>query len=319
MATSILVVDDSHVERVLVEGLLCKNPEYRVQLAANGREALEAVRTSTPDLVVTDLVMPEMNGLELVRTMRRRHPAIPVILMTAFGDESIAVQALEAGAASYVPKAEKAERMMSAVERVMESAMANRSRERLAQCMLEYHCRFALPNDRRLIRALLAQIQQAMAGTEFGDMVERIRVSEALEEALLNAMYHGNLEISKEELARVRAELDDRILDRLVEERCREPHICNRRILVIAHITESEARFVVRDEGRGFKTLSLASEPTPDCLASGECRGMTLIRALMDKVTFNSAGNELVMLKRVQVATPGESERLETPTPGLQP
>ena len=43
MATSILVVDDSQVERVLVEGLLCKNPEYRVQLAANGREALEAI------------------------------------------------------------------------------------------------------------------------------------------------------------------------------------------------------------------------------------------------------------------------------------
>jgi len=88
------------VERVLVKGLLCKNPEYQVQLATNG---LEAIAAYTPDLVVTDLVMPEMDGLELVRTMRRRYPRVPVILMTAFGDESTAVGALEAGAASYIP------------------------------------------------------------------------------------------------------------------------------------------------------------------------------------------------------------------------
>ena len=109
MAVNILVVDDSLVERVLVEGLLRKDPTYQVQLAANGRVALEVLEKESPDLVVTDLVMPEMDGLELVRTMRNRYPTIPVILMTAYGDESTAVEALESGAASYVPKAQKAE------------------------------------------------------------------------------------------------------------------------------------------------------------------------------------------------------------------
>lgn len=105
MTTRILVVDDSPVERVLVEGLLCKNPDYTVELAADGREALAAIAANPPDLVVTDLVMPEMDGLELVRTMRSRCPRIPAILMTAYGDESTAVEALEAGAASYVSNA----------------------------------------------------------------------------------------------------------------------------------------------------------------------------------------------------------------------
>jgi CheY-like chemotaxis protein/anti-sigma regulatory factor (Ser/Thr protein kinase) len=303
-------VDDSQVEQVLVEGLLRKNPEYRVQLAENGHEALEMIAASAPDLVVTDLVMPEMDGLELVRVVRQRYPAIPIILMTAYGDESTAVEALETGAASYVPKAQKAERLMSAVERVMDFAAANRSREQLIRCMLEYHCRFALENDRRLIRTLVAQIQQVMARIGFGDNVECIRVSEALEEALLNAMYHGNLEISREELATVRAELDDHVLDRLVEERCRETRICERRILVVAHLTGTEARFVVRDEGRGFNAGSVASAPTADRFASGHGRGMTIIRSLMDEVTFNTAGNELVMRKCAQ-AVRGKSERME--------
>ena len=90
------------MERLLVEGLLRKNPDYRVELAENGKEALTKIAASPPDLVVTDLIMPEMDGLELVRTVRRRHPDIPVILMTAYGDETTVVDALEAGAASYV-------------------------------------------------------------------------------------------------------------------------------------------------------------------------------------------------------------------------
>ena len=299
MAISILVVDDSQVERVLVEGLLCANPEYQVRLAENGREALEMMASNPPDLVVTDLVMSEMDGLELVRTMRNRYPTIPAILMTALGDESTAVDALEAGAASYVPKAQKAERLLSAVERVADCAEANRSSERLAQCALEYHCRFALDNDRRLIRTFVAQVQQTMTGLGFDDTVERVRVGEALEEALLNAMYHGNLEVSSEELAKVRAEVDDHLLDRLVEERCRNPQMRQRRILVVVHITESEARFVIRDEGHGFNHVYGADAPTTECFSTGKSRGMTLIHSLMDEVTFNQAGNELVMRKRV--------------------
>ena len=72
MAITILVVDDSRVEQVLVEGLLCRNPAYRVRLANNGKEALAAIAARAPSLVVTDLVMPEMDGLELTRTVRQR-------------------------------------------------------------------------------------------------------------------------------------------------------------------------------------------------------------------------------------------------------
>jgi CheY-like chemotaxis protein len=313
MTVNILVVDDSHVERVLVEGLLRKNPEYRIQLAAHGREALRMIADQPPDVVITDLVMSEMDGLELVRRMRNRFPNIPVILMTAYGDESTAVQALELGAASYVPKVQKAERLMSAVERVTESASMNRSRRKLTRCMLEYHCRFSLENDRILIHALVNQIQEVMVNMDFGDTVERIRVGEALEEALLNAMYHGNLEITQDELAKVRAELDDRMLDRLVEERNKETRICERRILVITHVTSREVRFVVRDEGCGFSTATVAGARPTDSVASGQRRGMTLIRSIMDEVTFNTTGNELVMRKSIRTPVQ-ESDQLETAT-----
>ncbi len=67
------------------------------------------------DLVITDLMMPETNGLELVAAVRQLYPQVPVILMTAYGNESIAVEALERGAASYVPKSQQADRLSDTV------------------------------------------------------------------------------------------------------------------------------------------------------------------------------------------------------------
>ncbi len=304
--TKVLVVDDSPVERVLVEGLLRNNSDYTVQLAEDGRAALDSIAADPPDLVITDLVMPEMDGLELVRTVRERWPCIPVILMTAFGDEMTAVEALEAGAASYFSKAHKAERLLTSVQRVLDNALANRSHEHLTRRMLEYHCRFALENDRRLIRTFVAEIERMMAGMEFGNDVDRIRVGEALEEALLNAMFHGNLEIERQRLSDVRAELDDAKLEQLVAERNQDPAVASRRILVVAHLTKSESRFVIRDEGRGFDTESVTGDAVVGTATAAASRGMTLIRSLMDEVKFNNAGNELVIRKLLGTPEPAE-------------
>ncbi|MDA1049198.1 MAG: response regulator [Planctomycetota bacterium] len=299
MTTTILVVDDSPVERLLVESLLIRNPSYRVELAENGKEAMDKIDAAPPDLVVTDLLMPEMDGLELVRQVRRQYPDLPVILMTAYGDETTAIDSLDAGAASYVPKAKQAERLVETVDRVVGHALVQRNHERLRQCMLEYNGRFWLENDLSLIRALVDHVQQVMVDQEFGDTVERIRSGEALEEALLNAMYHGNLEIDEHELAKVRSELDDHLLCRLVDERCRDPHIGERRILVVVHLTPTDARFVIRDQGRGFSTSFVASRKATDRFEQGAGRGLTLIESLMDEVSYNAHGNELTMHKHL--------------------
>ncbi len=296
MTTKILVVDDSLVERLLVEGLLARDPSYQVDLAESGQEALEKIAASPPDLVLTDLVMPHLDGVELVRRVRRSYPTIPVILMTAYGDESTAVEALEAGAASYVPKAQRAERLIETVRRVAKHAAVDRCRERLSQCLSECHCRFALENDPDLIRELARQVRQMMAGVGFADMVERIRVGEALEEALLNAMYQGNLEINDRELTQIRSELDDSLLAKLLEERRSEPRIRERRIQVDVFIAPTEVRFTIRDQGRGFGAV-FAGGDDAERFEAGQWRGRTLIQSLMDEVAYDEANHELTMTK----------------------
>src|SRR5574340_1797592 len=127
---TILVVDDSAVDRRLVGGLLEEDHELSVEYAIHGREALERIENLVLDLIVTDLVMPEMDGLELVACVRRRFPLIPVILMTSRGSEEIAVRALQQGAASYVPKRSLAPNLLSTVRRMLAISSRERSHSR---------------------------------------------------------------------------------------------------------------------------------------------------------------------------------------------
>ena len=102
VAQNILVVDDElQITRVLRTTL--SGHGYRVQLAADGGEALEIMREWTPDLVITDLSMPNMGGLELCRRIREKSE-VPIIVLSVRGEEKTKIEALDSGADDYVTK-----------------------------------------------------------------------------------------------------------------------------------------------------------------------------------------------------------------------
>ena len=101
---TVLVVDDAAIDRRIIGAIIEQNLGWRVMYAEDGAAALAAMELEAPRVVVTDLRMPGMDGLELVAAIRAKFPGVPVVLMTAFGNEEIAMQALREGAASYVPK-----------------------------------------------------------------------------------------------------------------------------------------------------------------------------------------------------------------------
>jgi CheY-like chemotaxis protein len=81
----VLVVDDVAVDRHKAAAIIAQELGWRVTHADNGQAALEAVERERPDVVLTDLQMPEMDGLALVEALHVRHPFLPVVLMTAHG------------------------------------------------------------------------------------------------------------------------------------------------------------------------------------------------------------------------------------------
>src|SRR6185369_13260000 len=139
-----LIVDDSESERRLVVGMLENQPDFRVAYAGDGKAALAHFESALPDIVLTALHMPEMDGLELVTAIKADFPMIPVILMTAWGSEDIAAEALRRGAASYVPKKKLADVLVETITRVLSAASEDRTHSRLMHHLAECHAKFEL-------------------------------------------------------------------------------------------------------------------------------------------------------------------------------
>lgn len=295
---TVLIVDDSAVDRRLVQGLLDKQSGWNVDFAENGKDALSRLQANKPDIVVTDMQMPEMDGLDLVRAVRIHFTDLPVILMTGKGSESLAVEALEQGAASYVPKSQLSQMLPDVIEQVMALVRADRSYEKLVECMARNEFSFNLTNDPALIDPLVDLVQQMVYGMRLCDSIERVRVGVALEQALLNALYRGNLELAADDIERSRELLLQGKNGDLVAHRCKETPYCERSIQVDVRITPEEARFVIRDEGPGFDVSSLPQPGDPGTLEQEGGRGLVLMRTFMDEVTYNEQGNEVTMVKR---------------------
>jgi two-component system response regulator AtoC len=118
---SVLVVDDDADIRALLKDLLT-DAGYKARVAKTGGEALEAVAKDLPDLVMMDVKLPDQDGLGVLKTLKREHPELEVIVMTAFGGSSTAIKAMEQGAYDYVTKPFEIDDLLATLKRVFEHA-----------------------------------------------------------------------------------------------------------------------------------------------------------------------------------------------------
>lgn len=301
----ILVVDDALIDMKVAGRLLEQQSEWSVCYARNGAEALTRIEANLPNLVLTDLQMPEMNGLELVERVRNEFPLIPVILMTAAGSEEIAVEAIQKGAASYVPKTELAADLVDTVARVLAAAEVERGRRRVFNYLTEVS--YVLENDLSLLSAVVSELRQTVHDRWLFEERDCLRFATAVDEAVVNAYYHGNLEVSSE----LRMENADAYYALAEERRVREPY-ASRRIELRLEIGRDQVAVRISDDGPGFDPTQLPDPTAPGYLERPCGRGIMLMRTFMDDIEYNAKGNEVTLVKRRTAAaeTPGDGSRI---------
>jgi CheY-like chemotaxis protein len=289
---SILLVDDDLIQCQLAHRFLEQIPGLEAIYAFSGEEAIRQAATRQLDLVITDLRMPGMSGLDLVRALQEDHPSLPVILMTAYGSESLAVQALSAGASSYVPKLNLAGRLVDTVRQVLSVSQVRRNREMIFKYLHHNEFHFELENNPELIPPLVSFFQESLRQQGFGTESVRAHVGVALMEALSNAMIHGNLEVA----STTRKESQEEYFGLVEKRRVQEPYK-DRKLKVVARESQASAVYCISDEGPGFNPHDLPDPTVSHNMLLPSGRGLMLMRTFMDRVDFNESGTEVTLVK----------------------
>lgn len=262
MDEKILVVEDESLIRELLSQLL-KKENYQVDACANGKEALQKIKEGTNyACALTDIKMPEMDGIEFLKQSHKISPQIPIIVVTGVATVDTAVEALKRGAAALI---EKPFQSMKVLETLREVLSLKTVADRLQTVLPNTRKRWSIecPGTAANCSSIIEILIQGMQQLEVLSPAKETPVRDALRHALENAVDHGNQKNPKKQ------------------------------IFVNAEANNQEIQIEIQDEGAGFYPLDYIEESNFNEEAWGKSKGLFKIFSIADKVSFNAKGNKI--------------------------
>ncbi len=119
MAKNILICDDAAFMRMMIKDILTKNGYDIAGEAENGLKAVEKYNEVKPDLVLMDITMPEMDGIQALKQIKASDPSASIIMCSAMGQQAMVIEAIQSGAKDFIVKPFQAERVLEAVKKVV--------------------------------------------------------------------------------------------------------------------------------------------------------------------------------------------------------
>ena len=296
----VLIVDDDQAALEFmadsVEGL-----GHSARTARNGVVGLQAFRNFKPQLVISDIRMPKMDGLELLKNIRREDPEASVVMATAFGCQDYAAQALQLGAEGYLSKPIRHSDLFPLLvkyeelhcERIRSSAVRHMVSER----------RFTMEIDNRM--DLLQDIARRLV-SETDGMFEKGKEASVylgLYELMANAIEHGNLEISHEERKKALRDTPNG-LGPLLGSRLTNSELANRRVTIECVMDAEGCEWTVTDEGKGFDWRAYLKAVDGIYPTHSEQRGILLNQMRFDELEYMGVGNAVRVKKYSKSESP---------------
>lgn len=284
--TLLVVADNPDTQTVILEHARAKG--HSVISATTPALGLTTFEMTQPDIVITDLFLPEQDGMMLVKQIRERRPTCPVVLLTDAGHAESMIEGLRAGALDYVQQPVHEEAFAQVLQRAIHSLPASVDDAPGVE-RLEYV--LVMGPDPGYVDSTVSWLIQ---GTAMGLMESRqLHLRAALQELVMNAVEHGCLELCYRD--KIEAIAKDRY-DELIQQRRQEVRFRDRRVTIRAIYDKRQQilTYQVADEGKGFNGKSRVNR-TLDACPTGDAsgRGIFLAHSFFPDMTYNNRGNEV--------------------------
>jgi DNA-binding response OmpR family regulator len=286
----VLVVDDQEALRTLLARLLEREGFDAVQ-AEDGTQAVEMYKSESPLVVVSDIMMPRMDGLTLLNEIRHIDRNAIVILMTGQGNEEILLKALRGGATNFFKKPFNVRELIDEIRKVVEFRLEAARSSLFSPLLVEETKHFLLPRADSPFFPIINQITLQLPCLLPQEDILNLKIG--IEEAITNAIEHGNLGISFEEKSRA---IEEGRLAELVADRGRDSDAACRTVVINSRLSPQLFEITIRDDGKGFNWRMLP-EVGPEHLLAYNGRGIFLTKIYFDEVIYNDAGNQVTLRK----------------------
>jgi len=288
--TSILVADESD-ERLRDLAGRIKGETWDVSTAPSAEAARRALAERPVGMFLADASV--WNDGTLAEDVSREYPALPVIVLTPGDvDAGALIRHLKLGAMTFLPRQSVKRRLVDTIQSILDITRRNPYREGVKHYLRNAEIELCLPSDPSSVSIVVGFLQRVLEDYGLSGGRSLFRIGVAISEAISNAMIHGNLEVS----SALRDGASDAYYEQIEQRKSAEPY-ASRAVDVIARFSESSATFIIRDQGKGFDRAALGDPDDLENLVKASGRGIMLMRAYADLVTWNEAGNEVTLVK----------------------
>jgi len=303
MATSVLFVDDEEDIRFSFEDYF--EGHFPLKLCADGKEALTTLENH-PEIgvVVTDIRMPEMDGLELIQSARDVNPNLGFIVVSGHGDTEDIIRALRLGARNYLKKPYDFVELHHAIQQevrrfeILREELRLESQQKLVEELVTSvgEMTYELDSNLSLINPMAYRVANLLEAVGLVEQAGRGNVTLAMIEILNNAIEHGNFGITSDEKVKLKSVSEQEYVSEL-ERRQADPALRDRKVRVTITANSEGAKILIEDEGKGFDYKNLPDPTDPENLFLPSGRGILLARAFLDDVRYEGKGNKVILEK----------------------
>ncbi|GAB4282742.1 MAG: response regulator [Candidatus Rifleibacteriota bacterium] len=285
----ILVVEDEAPIRQLLQRTI-ENLGHEVEIAEDGVSGFDKFKKFEPDIVLSDILMPKKNGLEMLADIRRINADAIVIMVTAFGSADYTIQALRLKANDYIIKPFRPKLLKEYIDKYQSFIETRTIHHELLGKFLRREFELEFGNHLHLVNKLADRLM-----LETHDSIpkeNRLGIHLGLVEMITNAIEHGNLEI---DFDMKRQALEGALEDwnNLLKFKLGQDELNKRTVLIKFKMNREFCEWKIIDQGPGFDWKNRPDPDDPEMLLAANGRGITLTSLQFDEMEYNEKGNQV--------------------------